>query len=75
LIIEENAASAVDLQIYKTRGEEGASREARLRPIGGNVAPRAKFNDAPRPDQERGSRTPAMTIKNSIRQNRMAVGP
>jgi hypothetical protein len=67
LIVEENAASTVDLQINKAWGEEGASWEARLRPIGRHVAPRAKFNDAPRPDEQRGSRTPALTIKNSVR--------
>ena len=49
LIVEENAASAVDLQIDEARGQEGAGRQARLRPIGGNLGPGPEPNDAPVP--------------------------
>ena len=66
LIIKENAAAAIDLQIYEAGGEEGAGREARLRPIGGNAPLGAKSNDAPGPDQQRGAGTPAMTIKDTV---------
>ena len=54
LIVEENAAAAIDLQIDEARGQEGAGRQARLRPIGRNLAPRRKTSDAAVPNQHRG---------------------
>ena len=74
LIVEENAAAAIDLQIYEAGGQEGAGREARLRPIGGNLAPGPKSNDAPVPDQHRGFGMPAVTVKNTVCQDGMPVG-
>jgi hypothetical protein len=72
LIIEENAAAAVDLQIYEAGGKEGTCREARLRPIGGRFVPRVEFNNSTIPDQQRGIGTPAVAIKNPVRQNDMS---
>ncbi len=71
LIVEENAAAAIDLQIDEARGQEGAGREARLRPIGRNLAPGPKPNDAAVPDQHRGFGMPAVTVKNPVRQDGM----
>ena len=49
LIVEENAAAAIDLQIDEARGQESAGRKARLRPIGGNLAPRSQVQRCARP--------------------------
>ena len=74
LIVEQNAAAAIDLQIDEARGQEGAGRKPRLRPIGGNLAPGPKSDDAPVPDQHRGFGMPAMAVKNAVRQDGMPVG-
>jgi len=74
LIIEQNAAAAVDLQIDEAGGQEDAARETRLRPIGGNLAPGAQSSDASVPDQHRGFGMPAVTVKNTVRQDGMPVG-
>ena len=74
LIVEENAAAAIDLQIDEARGQEGAGRQARLRPIGGNLAPGPEPDDAAVPNQHRGFGMPAVTVKNTVRQDGMPVG-
>ena len=74
LIVEENAAAAVDLQIDEAGSQESAGRETRLRPIGGNSPQGANANDAPVPDQHRGFGMPAVTVKNAVRQDGMPVG-
>jgi hypothetical protein len=74
LIVEENAAASIDLQIYEAGRQKGAGREARLRPTGGNLAPGPKSNDAPVPDQQRGIGMPAVTVKNTVRQDGMPIG-
>ena len=73
LIVEENAAAAVDLQIDEARGQEGAGRQPRLRPVGRNLAPGPKSDDAAVPNQHRGFGMPAVTVKNTVRQDGMAV--
>jgi hypothetical protein len=74
LIVEEDAAAPIDLQIYEAGGKEGAGREPRLRPIEGNLAPGPKSNNATVPHQHRGFGTPAVTVKNAVRQDGMPVG-
>ena len=74
LIVEENAATAIDLQIDEAWSQEGAGRKARLRPIGRNLAPGPKPDDAAVPDQHRGFGMPAVTVKNAVRQDGMPVG-
>jgi len=74
LIVEEDAAAPIDLQIYEAGGKEDAGREPRLRPIGRNLAPGPKPNYATVPDQHRGFGTPALTVKNAVRQDGMPVG-
>ena len=74
LIIKKNAGPSIDLQIYEAWGQEDAGREARLRPIGRNLAPGPKPNNAAVPDQHRGFGMPAITVKNTVRQDGMAVG-
>jgi hypothetical protein len=74
LIVEENATAAIDLEIYEAGGQEGTGGEACLRPIGGNLAPAPKSNDAPVPDQNRGFVMPVVTVKNTVRQDGMPVG-
>src|SRR5215208_4594163 len=53
LFVEENAAAAVDLEIDEARGQDGAGRQPRLRPVGRNLAPGRKSNDAAVPNQHR----------------------
>src|SRR4029077_16186902 len=74
LIVEQNAATPVDLQIDEAGGQEDAAREARLRPIGGNLAPGTQSSDASVPDQHRGFGMPPVTVKNTVRQDDMPVG-
>ena len=78
LVVEQNAAAPVDLQIDEAGGQESSIRQARLRPIGWNLAPVAKSSDTSIPDQHRGVGMPAATVENSLRQEgvlaRMAVG-
>ena len=74
LIVEQNAATAIDLQIDETRSHKSAGWKLRLRPIGGNFARGSKSDDATVPDQNRGFCMPAVTVKNSIRQDGMPVG-
>ena len=69
LIVEQNAAPAIDLQINETGRQESAALEARLRPIGGNLIPCPEPNDAPVPDHHRGFAEPAVTVKNAVRQH------
>ena len=71
---KENAAPAIDLQIYEARSQEGTGRQARMRPIGGNLAPGPKSNNAAVPNQHGGFGMPAVTVKNSVRQDGMSVG-
>jgi hypothetical protein len=74
LIVKENAAAPIDLQIYKAGGQERSAREARLRPIWGDLAPGPKSSDAPVPDQHRGLAMPAVTVKNAVSQDGMPAG-
>jgi hypothetical protein len=74
LVIEENAASTIDLQIDEAGGQEGAGWKARLWPSAGNLAPAPKSNDARVPDQHGGFGMPAVTVKSTIRQDSMPVG-
>ena len=73
LIVEENAATAVDLQIYEAWSQEGAGRKARLRPIGRDLTPGPKPDDAAVPDQHRGFDMPTVAVKNAVRQDGMTV--
>jgi hypothetical protein len=72
-IVEENAAAAINLQIYEAGDQESTGGEPCPRPIAGNFAPWLNSNDAPVSNQHRGFGMPAATVKNTIRQDRMRV--
>ena len=55
-IVEQDAAAAVDLQIDEPGSQRRAGRKACLRPIGRELRPRRKPDDAAVPDQHRGCR-------------------
>jgi hypothetical protein len=74
LIIEENAAASINLQIDEAGGQNDPGREPLLRPIGGNLAQSANSNDAAITDQHRGFGTPPATVKNAVGQDGMPVG-
>ena len=74
LIVEQNAATAIDLQIYEARSDKSAAWELRPRPIGGNLGRGSNSDDASIPDQNRRFCMPAVAVKNSIRQDGMPVG-
>jgi hypothetical protein len=74
LIVEQNPAAAVHLQIDEARGQERAGREALLRPIGRNLAPGPQSGDSPVPDQHRRFGTPASAVKNAVREDSMPLG-
>ena len=74
LVVQENAATPVDLQIDEAGSQEGACRKTCLWPTGRNVAPPCQPNDAPLPDEHRGFDMPAVTVKNPIRQDGMPLG-
>jgi hypothetical protein len=74
LIVEENATATIHLQIYEAGGQKGSDWETRLRPIRGDLTPGPKPNDASVPDQHRGFGTPAVTVKNTVRQNGVPDG-
>jgi hypothetical protein len=74
LIVEENAAAAIDLQIYEARSDKSAGWEPHTRPVGGNFARGPNSDDAPVPDQNRSFCMPAVTVKNPICQDGMSVG-
>jgi hypothetical protein len=73
-IVEKNTAAAIDLQIYETRSHKGTGWELHTRPVGWNFARGSNSDDAPIPDQNRGFCMPAVTVKNSIRQDGMPIG-
>jgi len=70
LIVEENAAASIHLQIYEAWGQEDAGRKARLRPIGRNLAPGPNPNDAASRISTAASYA-AVTVKNTVRQDGM----
>jgi hypothetical protein len=74
LIIEEDAAPAIDLQIDKARSQKGAGGELRLRPVGWNLSRSPNSGDASISDQHSGLRMPAAAIKYTVSQNRMPTG-
>jgi hypothetical protein len=74
LIVEENAAAAIDLQVNEARGKERAGWQARLRPIGGNLAPGPNSNHTPVPDRHRSFDMPVATVKNAVCQEGMPSG-
>jgi hypothetical protein len=74
LIVEQNAATAIDLQIYEARSDKSAGWELHPRPVGWNFARGSNSDDATIPDQNRGFCMPGVTVKNSIRQDGMPVG-
>jgi hypothetical protein len=74
LIVEENAAAAVDLQINEASSQERAGGQARLRPIGGDAAPGPNSNNAPVPDEDRSFDMPIATVKNAVCQKGMPSG-
>jgi len=74
LIVQEDAATPVDLQIDEAGSQERARRKTCLRPIGRNVAPPCQPNNAPLPDEHRGFGMPVVTVKNPIRHDGMPLG-
>jgi hypothetical protein len=66
LIIKKDAVAPISLQIDEAWGEEGAGRKPRLAPIGWNIAPRSKPDNATAPNQHRGSNMPGVTVKNTV---------
>ena len=73
-IVEEHAAPAIDLQIDEARGQDRAGRQARPRPIVGNLAGGPDPVDAAVPNQHRGVGMPAVAVENTVRQDGMTVG-
>ena len=71
LIVEKNAAAAIDLHIDEARSQDRAGRKTSLRPILGCLAPRPKPEDAPVPNQHRSIGMPAATIKDTVGENGM----
>src|SRR5262245_53864250 len=66
-IIEQNAAAAVHLQVYKASRQQNACRNTRLPPIGWNLAGRSDTGDAAAPDHHGSATMPAATVKNTVR--------
>jgi hypothetical protein len=68
LIVEKNAAAAVDLKIDEAGRQEDAGRETHLRPVSGNLAPGSKRSNAAVPDQYCSFGMPAVTVENTVSQ-------
>jgi hypothetical protein len=71
LIVEQNAAAAIDLEIYEPGRQKDAGRQTGLRAIGANLGSCADSNNAAIPDDHRGSIAPAVTVKNAVSQYRV----
>ena len=71
LIVEKDAAPAIDLKIDEARGQDCTGRKTCLRPILGYLAPRPKSEDAPVPNEHRSIGMPAVTIKDTVGENGM----
>jgi hypothetical protein len=74
LIVQQDAATPVDLQVDEAWGQKGASRNALLRPSGRDIGRRPQADDPAVPDQHRGFDMPAVTVENPIRQDGMRLG-
>jgi hypothetical protein len=66
LIVEENTATAVDLQVDEPGRQKHTGRQSRPRPLGRHLSPRAKPNDPAPPDQHRGPTMPCPAIKQTV---------
>ena len=73
-IVEQHPAPAIDLQIDEARGEDRPGRQAHPRPIVGNLAGGPDPVDAAVANQHRGRIMPAVAVKNTVRQDGVAVG-
>ena len=73
LIVEQNAAAAIDLQIYEPRCQKDPAWQTGLSGIGRTSAV-VPVNNAPVPDEHRGPVVPTATVKNAVRQHRMFAG-
>jgi hypothetical protein len=74
LIVEENTAASIDLEIDETRCEEDAGRQPCLRPTGGKLTPRGKPDDTTVPNQDRGFGMPSVAVKHFVRQDDVPTG-
>ena len=73
LIIKEDAASPVDLQIYEARRQKNAGGQPGCRPIGRYFARAAQAQDTAHPDHHGGFEMPAMAVKNTVCNHGMAI--
>jgi hypothetical protein len=74
LIVQQDAATAIDLQVDKAGGQKGAAGNTHLRPSGGDFTHRCQSDDPAVPDQHRGVGMPAKTVKHPIRQDGLRFG-
>src|SRR5262245_41772063 len=74
LVIEQNAAAAVHLQVYKAGRHENACSNTRLLPIGWNLAGWSETGDAAALDHHGSAAMPAATVKNMVRNDGAPLG-
>ena len=74
LIVQKNAAAAIDLQIDKAGGKKSGLRKPCLRPILGHLIRGPNSRNPPAPNQNRGPGMPAMAIKNTLREDGVLFG-
>jgi hypothetical protein len=71
LIVEQNAAAAIDLEIYEPGCQKDAGRQTDLGAIGANLGRCADSNNAAVPDDHCGPVAPAVAVKNAVSQYRV----
>jgi hypothetical protein len=74
LIVEQDAAAAIDLQIYEPGCQKYTGRQTGLRAVRANLGRCADSNNEPVPDKHRGPVMPAVAVKNAVCQHRMCAG-
>jgi hypothetical protein len=73
LVVKENPAATIDLQIDKTGCQEDTRLKAHLRTTGRNLGPRPEPSDAAVFNEQRSLDMPVVTVKNAIGQNGVPI--